>query len=168
MLTKCHDFYVPGQVVLTNIPAKKTVTRQNADGSWRFVIPRAFSEGTIVGGTKEPHNWDSTVSSSTTDALIVSVGELGQISSSPANKLLKLEDVAVVKEIVGRRPARKGGMRVEIEKRSSNHVGGRTETIVHAYGAGGRGYEISWGVAEEVRGLVEQVLREEQGVRARL
>jgi hypothetical protein len=32
--------------------------------------------------------------------------------------------------------------------------------IVHAYGAGGRGFELSWGIAEEVRRMVNMNLSE--------
>lgn len=47
-------------------------------------------------------------------------------------------------------------MRLELEQRHgvSNDEKRLTRPIVHAYGAGGRGYEISWGVAAEVAKLV--------------
>ena len=54
----------------------------------------------------------------------------------------------VVRDIVGRRPARGGGVRIEMEEL------GTGKRVVHAYGAGGRGFEISWGVAQEVLDLV--------------
>lgn len=46
-------------------------------------------------------------------------------------------------------------MRLEAEKVD---VHGRSSqgTIVHAYGLGGRGFELSWGVAEHVQQLVEK------------
>ena len=43
-------------------------------------------------------------------------------------------------------------MRVEIEF----PTGAESGLIVHAYGAGGRGFEISWGVAERVVLLVQE------------
>lgn len=55
--------------------------------------------------------------------------------------------------MVGRRPTRVGGMRIEVESRKLESGQG---CVVHAYGAGGRGYEISWGVAQEVAGLALQ------------
>lgn len=51
--------------------------------------------------------------------------------------------MTVLADIVGRRPTRKGGMRLEREDV-------RGGTVIHAYGVGGRGYEVSWGVAEAV------------------
>lgn len=53
-------------------------------------------------------------------------------------------ELKVLRDIVGRRPMRRGGMRLERED-----VEG-AGTVVHAYGMGGRGYEVSWGVAEAV------------------
>lgn len=71
----------------------------------------------------------------------------------------------VITDVVGRRPTRKGGMRIEVEqpKAEANETR-RSSPIVHAYGAGGRGYEISWGVAEDVAKLVQVVLSERQQV----
>ncbi|KAL2418600.1 hypothetical protein ABEF91_004302 [Exophiala dermatitidis] len=152
-------FPIRGQVVLTNLQANKTITRQNANGTWSFVIPRAFGEGTIVGGTKEPHDWDSRARPATTETLFASaLKDLGALDENDQNTS---RPVTVVKEVVGRRPAREGGVRLEIEERErpgSDQGTNATMTIVHAYGAGGRGYEISWGVADEVCGLVEQVI----------
>lgn len=56
--------------------------------------------------------------------------------------------VRVLQDIVGRRPARHGGARLEREEVAPG------KTVVHAYGLGGRGYELSWGVAETVASLV--------------
>jgi D-amino-acid oxidase len=50
----------------------------------------------------------------------------------------------VIRDIVGRRPAREGGLRIEAEKLEGERY------IVHGYGAGGRGFEISRGVAEDI------------------
>lgn len=54
----------------------------------------------------------------------------------------------VIGDIVGRRPAREGGMRIEAEELA----GGRM--VVHVYGAGGRGFELSRGVAEDTAALM--------------
>lgn len=53
-------------------------------------------------------------------------------------------DFEVIRDIVGRRPAREEGLRIEAEKIAGNRV------VFHAYGAGGRGFELSRGVAEDV------------------
>jgi len=61
----------------------------------------------------------------------------------------------VIQDIVGRRPMRQGGLKLERQAVS------RQRTIVHAYGAGGRGWELSWGIAQKVASMVEKSLRPE-------
>jgi D-amino-acid oxidase len=65
----------------------------------------------------------------------------------------------VIRDVVGRRPAREGGLRLEAEKVGTDN----RQTVVHAYGVGGRGFELSWGVAEDVIELMlqEALLQEE-------
>jgi D-amino-acid oxidase len=53
-------------------------------------------------------------------------------------------DLETVGDIVGFRPGRKTGLRVE-----------REGDVVHAYGASGAGYIFSFGVAEKVREFIE-------------
>lgn len=57
---------------------------------------------------------------------------------------------------MGRRPAREGGMRIEVEELANGRA------VVHAYGAGGRGFELSRGVAEDTTALMAEygLLRE--------
>jgi hypothetical protein len=71
----------------------------------------------------------------------------------------------VIKDVVGRRPAREGGMRVEAEAKDTTWG---VKHVVHAYGAGGRGYELSWGVASEVADLVKEVLDSKATVKPKL
>jgi hypothetical protein len=71
----------------------------------------------------------------------------------------------VIKDVVGRRPAREGGMRVETESKDTTWG---VKHVVHAYGAGGRGYELSWGVASEVAELTKEVLGSQSMAKAKL
>lgn len=138
----------PGQTCLVANPCDRTITRQNADGTWTFIIPRFYDGGTIVGGTKEPHDWNDTPVLETRERLLGAAAEL-------CPEILNAEGgFDVITDIVGRRPTRDGGMRIVVEQVNE----GVTGPIVHAYGAGGRGFEISWGVAEEVSALVASVL----------
>jgi len=63
-----------------------------------------------------------------------------------------VEDFVLLKDNVGRRPWREGGYRFEVEKLAGE------KPVVHGYGAGGRGYECSWGAAREIVGLVKEVI----------
>lgn len=138
---------------MTNLTAaNKTITTQNADGTWSFVIPRGFSGGTVVGGTKEPNDWRTEPSLATREKLLRSARGVMAEACGVSAESEAVADVQVIKDVVGRRPAREGGMRVEAEE------GDGKRFVIHAYGAGGRGYEISWGVASEVQGLVKELL----------
>ncbi|ORY57222.1 FAD dependent oxidoreductase-like protein [Pseudomassariella vexata] len=136
-------FITRGQTCLVANACPVTVTRQNADGSWTFCVPRNFQGGTIIGGTKEPNNWDPNPSPE------VRAGLLKKFAATyPCILDSHGGGFQVIKDIVGRRPTRKGGMRLEREQLSNG------KSIVHAYGLGGRGYELSWGVAEGVAELL--------------
>ncbi|RSL62654.1 hypothetical protein CEP54_005598 [Fusarium duplospermum] len=147
---KC--FPTRGQIVLTNLTGfSKTITRQCKDGSWSFVIPRFFDGGTIIGGTKEPNNWETEPHLDTREKLMEAAKGL-----DPSLAASLEANPHVIANVVGRRPTRDGGMRLQFEKNSSSEESGRA--VVHAYGAGGRGYELSWGVAQEVTSLVMKEL----------
>ena len=134
--------YQPGQTCLVANSCPATVTRQNADGSWSFSVPRNFDGGTIIGGTKEPNNWDPNPSPEVRAAL------LRTFAMAYPQILGKDKKYRIIADIVGRRPTRKNGMRLEKELTEDG------KCIVHAYGLGGRGYELSWGVSEAVAGLL--------------
>lgn len=124
-----------------------TVTRQNADGSWTFCVPRGADGGTVVGGTREPDNYDTAPCLVLREQLLERIIKTHPGLLSPGkNRLTPLRD------IVGRRPTRRGGPRIEGEVVSLTGKGSSKKDgfVMHAYGMGGRGYELSWGVAEEV------------------
>ncbi|KAL0935259.1 FAD dependent oxidoreductase superfamily protein [Colletotrichum truncatum] len=146
-----NSFITRGQTCAVANFSPATVTRQNADGSWTFCVPRNFHGGTIVGGTKEPDNWDAEPSLKQRQEL------LKNFAATYPTILEDGGEFRVLKDVVGRRPTRKGGMRLERE----DFPGDRT--LIHAYGLGGRGFELSWGVAEGVIDLLG-----EQKVKARL
>lgn len=131
------SFIIRGQTCLVRNSVSATITRQNEDGSWSFCIPRPLDGGTIIGGTKQPHEWDPNPSPEIRAKLLSNASKW--FPFTPENK----GQFDVIRDIVGRRPAREGGMRLELEKLA----GGKS--LVHAYGAGGRGFEISQGVAED-------------------
>ncbi|KAI5290104.1 hypothetical protein KEM52_000568, partial [Ascosphaera acerosa] len=141
-----------------------TVTRQLADGTWSFVIPRPLGGGTVVGGTKQVGDWSAAADPETRGRLLAAAAGL-------CPGLLRPDAVAewdVIKDIVGRRPARAGGLRLEVQKAASASSLGSGQAVVgepmlqvpvvHAYGLGGRGWELSWGVAEQVTAMVTGVV----------
>lgn len=134
-------------VVANSCPA--TVTRQNADGTWCFSVPRGFGGGTVIGGTKEPDNWDPNPSLEIRNQLLDAFAATYPAITSDG-------PFRVLRDIVGRRPTRVGGLRLEREEASVNQSDKAVnKAIIHAYGLGGRGYELSWGVAEAVLALIQ-------------
>ncbi|KAJ5893673.1 D-amino-acid oxidase [Penicillium taxi] len=136
------SFIIRGQTCLVRNPVSETITRQNTDGSWSFCIPRPLDGGTIIGGTKQPHNWDHTPSLDTRKTLLSIASKWFPFTAESDGQF------DVIRDIVGRRPAREGGMRIEVEKLINGKY------VVHAYGAGGRGWEISRGVSEDTVDLM--------------
>jgi D-amino-acid oxidase len=131
-----------GQTCLVRNPVSATITRQNADGTWSFCIPRPLEGGTVIGGTKQPHDWDPNPSPEIRAQLLANASKWFPFTPESGGQF------DVIRDIVGRRPAREGGMRLEVEQVEDG------KSIVHAYGAGGRGFELSRGVAEDVTALM--------------
>ncbi|KAL2141832.1 hypothetical protein VTI28DRAFT_1868 [Corynascus sepedonium] len=142
-----------GQTCVVAEGCDATVTRQNADGSWTFCVPRGFEGGTVIGGTKELNNWDTKPSPEVRREL------LSKFTETYPKILAGKGELTVVRDIVGRRPTRDGGPRIEGE------VVPGVGFVMHAYGLGGRGYELSWGVAEAVVEAVETHVRNEPEAR---
>jgi glycine/D-amino acid oxidase-like deaminating enzyme len=132
---------IRGQTVLVKQEFDKTITRQMSDGSWSFLIPRPGG-GTIVGGSKELDDFETGVRRETRERLLRCAARYFPQFISEVDKF------QVVKDNVGRRPWRERGMRIEKEHLSWGR------SIVHGYGAGGRGYELSWGAAAKIVELV--------------
>lgn len=134
---------IRGQTCLVKNPYHRTVTRQYADGRWATLIPRPLGGGTIVGVSKEVGDEEDEPRPETRQLL------LEQSTDSFPDFVRDLAGFEVIQDNVGRRPYREGGARIEIE----TFEGGR-KRLVHGYGVGGRGYELSWAIAERLVDLV--------------
>lgn len=146
------SFPIRGQTLLINPPsgctlANTTITHQLRLNEWTFCIPRPLDGGIILGGTKQPYATDLGVRHDDTAALLErgrqKFPELMKTGADGA----KYFDVERVN--VGFRPARKDGMNFDVEAHGP-------VTVINAYGAGGSGYEFSYGVGEKVYELLVQ------------
>jgi len=107
-----------------------------------YVLPRPHSNTTILGGTKDVGNWSAEPDPKTTDEIL-------RRAKKWAPELLDENgDFDVLSVQVGLRPARKGGVRVEVER-----VG--EFVVCHAYGHAGTGYQNSVGSAKKVVRLLD-------------
>lgn len=145
-----------GQIVVVRNDAGKMVDISGTDdgeGEACYVMTRAAGGGTILGGSYHKGNWESQVDPN----LAVRIMKRA-VKVCPALTGGKgIEHLDIVRHGVGLRPVREGGTRIEKERIGDLWV-------VHNYGAGGAGYQSSYGCAQAAVNLVEEAL----GVRAML
>jgi len=150
---------IRGQVVVLNAPwVKEGCTNQVGDGGKRtYIIPRRSGE-VIIGGTRDVDDWNPDPIPETSLDIKRRALEIFPELVPPHIRMESQkpspEDLSsiVVREVVGFRPARKGGMRLERGK--NIEVNQTSIPVVHNYGHSGAGWQSSWGCAEMVVKLV--------------
>lgn len=139
-----------GQIVVVRNDAGKMMDFSGTDdiyGDACYIMTRAAGGGTILGGCYQKGNWESQVDPN----LAVRIMKRA-VASCPALTGGKgIEHLDIIRHGVGLRPVREGGTRVEKER--VGHV-----WVVHNYGAGGAGYQSSYGCASNAVALVEEIL----------
>jgi D-amino-acid oxidase len=102
-----------------------------------YAIPRTHD--CVFGGTNQLS--EDMRPSATDTALIL----------AECSRVLSIKAPRVLAERVGLRPYRKSGVRLEAEKLPD------ARTVIHNYGHGGAGFTVSWGCAEQVFALANQL-----------
>lgn len=131
---------VRGQTMFIKCDASfltQAIIRQGSE--YTYVIPRASDGGVILGGFRQPDNFDIGPDLSLRADILKRVNEM----TGGRFEWVDL-DRDVARNIVGFRPGRTGGMRVE-----------REGDVVHAYGVDGLGYVYAHGIAGRVRELAK-------------
>jgi len=107
-------------------------------GKLMYIIPRRLSGQCVIGG-----------SDTNDDTPAPDAKEIAEIVErcSAADSTLEAETSTA---LVGLRPLRPGGVRLELED-----VDGRA--VIHNYGHGGSGFTVFWGCAEEVARIVATI-----------
>lgn len=113
---------------------KVTAVEAGLDDEMLYLMPRREGE-LIIGGCFQVGNESKYVEDDLCERIL---GRCRQYLPE-----FKWDDLEIVRQQVGFRPARKGGFRIE-----------RTGKIIHCYGVGGSGYQSSWGCADKVAQLV--------------
>jgi D-amino-acid oxidase len=132
-------FPVRGQIVrVANPGLRLSVRDEGHPGGMAYVHPR--SEDCILGGTLEVGNWDTEPDPAETAAILERC-----IDIAPP-----LAGVRVLESVAGLRPGRPR-VRVELDHDLL------PIPVIHDYGHGGAGITISWGCAQDVAALVDQV-----------
>jgi glycine/D-amino acid oxidase-like deaminating enzyme len=107
---------------------------------YTYLIPR-MDGGVVLGGIEDPGNTSINVDVALRPDIIrrVNVMTRGRFRGFDLER-------DVIRDIVGFRPGREGGFRVE-----------RESNVIHAYGFAGAGYRYSWGVSSKVVDLVDEL-----------
>ncbi|KAG5788110.1 hypothetical protein H9Q69_012828 [Fusarium xylarioides] len=134
---------VRGQTMLIESDSHEMVMFQGSH--YTYQIPRMYSDGVIVGGVSQPGNMDQKVDPEVRSDIL-------RRMKLVANDLYQDVDLKrhVMKDLVGFRPSREGGYRLE-----------REDDVIHAYGFNTLGYTYSYGVALKVRDLIRSATEEE-------
>lgn len=142
---------IRGQTILVRGEASKAITHIfSSPDELSYVIPRPGSGTTILGGCKQVENWDEGEDTALTSRIL-------ERSRLLCPQLMWVDDedtkgkgsFEVMSVQVGRRPGRKTGPRVEMEKEEIVGV-----KVIYAYGHAGAGYQNSVGSARKVVSLV--------------
>lgn len=114
-----------------------------------YIMTRAAGGGTILGGCYQKGSWESQPDPNLAIRIMKrAVAVCPQLTGGKG-----IEALDVIRHGVGLRPVREGGTRVDREKIEGIW-------IVHNYGAGGAGYQSSYGCAQAAVRLVEDTLGE--------
>jgi len=146
-----HKLYPTlGQVMLVESPSTpieqmyfRSPKRTHSDIS--HVFPRGRYGGVIIGGCRRDGVWEA-------EPDMEFAEDIKRRACALCPGLGKPEELKVIKHGVGLRPSRKGGARLEKEKIDGS-------LVIHNYGAGGAGYQSSWGMAKEAVDLLSNGAR---------
>ncbi|KAJ3715595.1 hypothetical protein DFJ43DRAFT_845626 [Lentinula guzmanii] len=138
-----------GQTML--VRTKETTVICRSGDLYAYSIPR-LDGNAIIGGISQPGN----TSTELDPALRTEILRRARLVTSPGAYPEKVEDLEIVQEIVGIRPGRIGGVRVEKEVLQTPPVVGMK--VVHAYGVGGTGYKYSAGLSKRVADYVDDFI----------
>ncbi|XP_076061167.1 D-amino acid oxidase 2 isoform X5 [Oratosquilla oratoria] len=119
-----------------------------SDENFCYIIPNV--ETVVLGGT---HQEDDS-------RLNVDLDDKRIIWSRCTTSMPSLQGSKWVRDWVGLRPTRRGGIRLEEDAIT---VEGRKVPVVHNYGHGGAGVSLFWGCGQEVAELVGQALHRIHG-----
>lgn len=145
-----------GQIVIVRNDAGKMMDisgTDDGDDEACYMMTRAAGGGTVLGGSYQKGNWESQPDPNLATRIMKRAVEVNPALTGGKG----IEHLDVIRHGVGLRPVREGGTRIEKERMGNVWV-------VHNYGAGGAGYQSSYGCAEATVKLIEEASKE----RARL
>ncbi|GAO15988.1 uncharacterized protein UV8b_04468 [Ustilaginoidea virens] len=139
-----------GQLVLVRNELQPMFTTSGTEDGMTellYTMQRPAGGGTVLGGTYDIGNWESVPDPNIALRIMQRVVDLcPEIAHGKG-----IQGLSVIRHVAGLRPYRKSGVRVEKERLDD------ATWIVHNYGHAGWGYQGSYGCAEGVVELVNEV-----------
>lgn len=126
---------VRGQTMFVKCDVRECTILQGSE--YTYAIPRISAGGVILGGASQPSSTETAVDQS------LKKDVLERVNRITGNAFAWVDVDRDVQDIVGFRPGRRGGIRIEKEG-----------DVVHAYGGGSLGYVYAFGMASRVRDLI--------------
>ncbi|OGE53546.1 hypothetical protein PENARI_c007G04515 [Penicillium arizonense] len=114
---------------------------------YTYVIPRPLSKGVVLGGVKQQDDLSPEVD------MDVARDEIARAHLLAPEIVPKHPAPEAVSHIIGIRPSRRGGFRLDSERKDHR-------VVLSAYGFGGGGYAFSYGIADAVVKMVEKAERD--------
>ena len=139
-----------GQIVVVRNDAGKMLDVSGTDDGNDeacYVMTRAAGGGTVLGGSYQKGNWESQPDPNLAVRIMKRAVKLCPALTDGKG----IEHLSIIRHGVGLRPVREKGTRIEKER-----IG--KLLVVHNYGAGGAGYQSSYGCALAAVKLVEEAL----------
>ncbi|RPA79982.1 FAD dependent oxidoreductase, partial [Ascobolus immersus RN42] len=114
-----------------------------------YIIARPHAGGTAIGGSSHAGTWDGTEDTELSKRMLERALRICPQMVKPGEGV---EGLKVVRHVVGLRPSRVGGPRIERELLD----GDEKLKVIHSYGAGGFGYQASYGMAADAVALLSE------------
>jgi D-amino-acid oxidase len=127
---------IRGQTIVVDAPYIKQGYMD--DHNFTYLFPR--EDGVLIGGIAEPHTWNLEIDAGLTADIVARCSQVNAV----------VGDAPIVKQFVGLRPGR-DTVRLEVEELSEQC------TVIHNYGHAGLGYTLSWGCADDVVALAQNI-----------
>lgn len=139
-----------GQIVLVrnDAPAMYSISgTDDGEDETCYIMTRAAGGGSILGGCYQKGSWESQPDPN----LAIRIMKRAVTICPELTGGKGIEHLDVIRHGVGLRPVREGGTRIELESINGTPV-------CHNYGAGGAGYQSSYGCSQEAVKLIDQAL----------
>ncbi|KAF7291859.1 D-amino-acid oxidase [Mycena indigotica] len=151
--TQVHP--IRGETLIIRAPwVNPSITFHFNNSEISYIIPRQSGD-VVVGGTFQVGDMHPVNRPDTVRAIKERIVQAyPEILHPEKRQHGGINDLEVIAECVGFRPARTGSVRLETDEID---VDGRRVPVIHNYGHGGGGYQSSWGSARHAVELLKQV-----------